>query len=316
MGIRAMKCPIVRIVTLALLVAWGVGVVLAQDSPSPESLADLARQAKAQRAKSREKSKVYTNEDIEALQPLPMGTTDVPPGEPIAQPTTGNKVGNDALKARHAEAGSEKHGEEYFRARMGKLEERLELDQREVTILQQTLGQSQIRYYSDPTQGLLQSSGPIAGSDIHSEQDQIAKKQADVAADQAAIDDLQVELRREDGDPGWLRNVPPGEPRASTAEQPGAQGEKNWDARFKVARARLAEAEEQLQVTQDELKLLRIQDVHALNSSAKAEMDGKVKDKEDDVAQKQQEKDAAQKALEELQQEFDAAGAQEDVVKQ
>jgi hypothetical protein len=83
-----------------------------------------------------------------------------------------------------------------------------------------------------------------------------------------------------------------------------------------VARARLAEAEEQLQVTQDELKLLRIQDVHALNSSAKAEMDGKVKDKEDDVAQKQQEKDAAQKALEELQQEFDAAGAQEDVVKQ
>ena len=199
---------------------------------------------------------------------------------------------------------------------MGKLEERLELDQREVTILQQTLGQSQMMYYSDPVQGLLQSSGPTARSDINSRQDQIAKKQADVAADQAAIDDLQDELRREGGDPGWLRNVPPGEPRASTAEQPGAQGEKNWDARFKVARARLADAEELLQVTQDELKLLRTQDVHALNSSSKAELDGKVNDKEDEVAQKQQEKDEAQKVLEELQQEFDAAGAQEDIVKQ
>jgi ribosomal protein S20 len=83
-----------------------------------------------------------------------------------------------------------------------------------------------------------------------------------------------------------------------------------------VARARLADAEEQLQVTQDELKLLRIQEVRTLNSSSKAELDGKVKDKEDEVAQKQQEKDEAQKALEELQQEFDAAGGQEEIVKQ
>ena len=311
-----MKCPIARIATLAMLVAWGVGVALAQDSPGSESLADLARQAKAQRAKSREKTKVYTNEDIEALPPLPMTTTDVQPGEPTAQATTGNNAGNDSRKARSAEAGSEKHGEEYFRARMGKLEERLELDQREVTILQQALGQSQMMYYSDPVQGLLQSSGPTALSDVHSQQDQIAKKQADVAADQAAIDDLQDELRREGGDPGWLRNVPSGEPRASTAEQPGAQGEKNWDARFKVARARLADAEEHLQVTQDELRLLGIQDLRALNSSSKAELDAKVKDKEDEVAQKQQEKDEAQKALEELQQESDAAGnAPEKIVK-
>ena len=83
-----------------------------------------------------------------------------------------------------------------------------------------------------------------------------------------------------------------------------------------MARARLADAEEQLQVTQDELKLLRIQDVHALNSSSKAELDGKVKEKEDDAAQKQQQKDEAQKALEDLQQESDAAGAQEEIVKQ
>jgi len=299
-----------------MLVAWGVGVALAQDSPGSEPLADLARQAKAQRAKSREKTKVYTNEDIEALPPLAMRTTNRPPGKPTAQSTTGNKAGNDALKARPAEAGSEKNGEEYFRARMGKLEERLELDQREVTVLQQTLGQSEMMYYSDPVQGLLQSSGPTAMSDVHSQQTQIAQKQADVAADQVAIDNLQDELRRAGGDPGWLRNVPPGEPRASTEEQPEAQGEKNWDARFKVARARLADAEEQLQVTQEELKLLRIQDVRALNSSSKAELDGKVKDKEDEVTQKQQEKDEARKALEDLQQEFDAEGAQEDVVKQ
>jgi hypothetical protein len=311
-----MKDPIARIAILVVIVGWGTGFAPAQDSPSSDSLADLARQAKAQRAKSHEKAKVYTNEDLEALPKLPVATTDLKPAERAGHDTAGAKAENDSLKARPAEAGSEKRGEEYFRARMGKLEERLELDERELTVLKQSLGQSQMMYYSDPNLGLLQSSGPTAMSDVHSLQDLIAKRQADVARDQAAIDDLHEELRRDGGDPGWLRGVPPGEPRANPAEQPQGKGEKNWDARFKLARARLADAEEQLRVSQDELRLLRIQDVRALNSNMKAELDGKVKSKEDEVSQKQQEKDEAQKALEELQQGFEAGGAQEEVVKQ
>jgi len=301
---------------LVMSVGWGVGFVLAQDSPSPDSLAELARQAKAQRAKSHEKLKIYTNEDIEALRPLPMATTDLKPGEHLAQETTGNKAERPSLKPGPAEAGGEKHGEEYFRDRMGQLEERLELDQRELTVLEQRLGQSQMMYYSDPVQGLLQSSGPTALSDVHSLQGQIDAKQADLAKDQQAIDDLQEELRRAGGDPGWLRNVPPGEPRASAAGQAEGKGGKNWSARFKLANARLADADEQLRVSQEELKLLRIQDVQTLNSARKAELGGKVKDKEDEVAQKQEQKDEAQKALEELQQEFEASGEQEEVVKQ
>jgi SMC interacting uncharacterized protein involved in chromosome segregation len=62
-----------------------------------------------------------------------------------------------------------------------------------------------MQYYPDPNKGLLQESGPTALSDIHNLQDQIAKKRAEINADQEAIDDLREQLRREGGDAGWLR---------------------------------------------------------------------------------------------------------------
>ena len=293
---------IAGVAVLIVMAGWGAGLALAQESPSSDSLADLARQTKEQRAKSHEKPKVYTNEDLQALPPLPMVTTGAKPG---------HKAEHPSMKAGPAKGG-EKRGEEYFRDRMGQLEERLELDERELAVFNQKLGEGQTLYYSDSVEGLLQSSGPMALSDVHNLQDRIAAKQAEIDQDQEAIDDLHEELRRAGGDPGWLRNVPPAVP----AAQPDGTGGKNWDARFKLARTRLADAEEQLRVSQEELKLLRTQAVQALNSATKAGLDGKVKDKEDEISQKQRLTDDARKALDELQQEFDASGEQEDAVKQ
>jgi predicted RNase H-like nuclease (RuvC/YqgF family) len=172
-------------------------------------LGDLARQLKAQRAKSQAKSKVFTNDNLTALPPspaeLPTTTNEAKAGEQPGQKTGGNEVEKESTKAPAAETGEQTHGEEYYRERMNKLQNRLETDQRELSVLEQKLGQNQMQYYADPNKGLLQESGPTAMSDIHKLQDQIAKKRSDVAADQQAIDDLREQLRREGGDAGWLR---------------------------------------------------------------------------------------------------------------
>jgi hypothetical protein len=42
-------------------------------------------------------------------------------------------------------------------------------------------------------------------SDVYKLQDQVAKKKAEIAADQKAIEGLREQLRREGGDAGWLR---------------------------------------------------------------------------------------------------------------
>ena len=212
-----MMCPIARVLTMALVLGLGTGIALGQNSTSSVPLGDLARQLKAQRAKPQAKSKVFTNDDLAALPPSDEHSAASPAksssttakeaksGEKPAKETSGNEAGKESAKAPPAETGEQTHGEKYYREHMGKLQDRLQIDQRELSVLEQKLGQNQMQYYPDPNKGLLQESGPTAMSDIHKLQDQIDKKKAEIAADQQAIDDLREQLRREGGDAGWLR---------------------------------------------------------------------------------------------------------------
>jgi hypothetical protein len=211
-----MKCQIATISTLALVLGLRAGIAPAQNSTSSVPLGDLARQLKAQRAKSGEKSKVFTNDNLATLPPStersaaspekpPTATQEAKPEEKPAKETAGNEAEKESAKAAAAKTGEEKHGEDYYRGRMSKLQDQLEIHQRELDVLQQKLGQNQMMYYPDPYKGLLQESGPTAMSDIYKLQDQIAKKKAEIAEDQQAIEDLREQLRREGGDAGWLR---------------------------------------------------------------------------------------------------------------
>jgi len=203
-----MKCPITRVLAVALVVlVLGSGIASAQNSTSSVPLGDLARQLKAQRAKPQAKTKVFTNDDIAALPPLSKQSAGSPAesSSTTAKEASGKEAEKESAKATLAKTDEETHGEKYYHEHMSKLQDRLQIDQRELSVLEQKLGQNQMQYYPDPNKGLLQESGPTAMSDIHKLQDQIDKKRAEVAADQEAIDDLREQLRREGGDAGWLR---------------------------------------------------------------------------------------------------------------
>jgi hypothetical protein len=324
-----MKCQIARISTLALILALGAGIAAAQNPTSSVPLGDLARQLKAQRAKSQEKpKKVFTNDDVATLPPSPE-RSGASPAKPSAT-TQAATPGEKSAKATSAETGEETHGEKYYRDRMRELQGRLEIDQREFSVLEQKLGQNQMMYYPDPNKGLLQESGPTAMSDVYKLQDQLAKKKAEVSADQEAIVDLQEQLRRDGGDAGWLRNnnlpasnpnegraaaqtseAPEGSQAANQSEKPEdkRQTKEYWQARFRSARAHLAEAKEHQQLAEDELNLLQIQDAQQLDPNVKTELAAKIKAKEDEVSERQAATEKAQKTLENLQKEFQASGA-------
>ena len=212
-----MKCPIARVLTVALALGLGTGIAPAQNSTSSVPLGDLARQLKAQRAKSGGKPKVFTNDDLatqspsgehSAASPAKSSSTtakEAKSGEKPAKETSGKEAEKESAKATPAKTDEETHGEKYYHEHMSKLQDRLQIDQRELSVLEQKLGQNQMQYYPDPNKGLLQESGPTAMSDIHKLQDQIDKKRAEITADQEAIDDLREQLRREGGDAGWIR---------------------------------------------------------------------------------------------------------------
>ncbi len=85
-----------------------------------------------------------------------------------------------------------------------------------------------------------------------------------------------------------------------------------WQAKFKAARADLADAQEQQQVSEDELNLLQIQQARELDQVAKDDLDRKVQAKQAEVAAKRQATEKARADLDKLQNEFKDSGAPED----
>jgi hypothetical protein len=113
----------------------------------------------------------------------------------------------------------------------------------------------------------------------------------------------------------------------SEASQKGAEGQESekaatpedkkktkeyWQGKFKPLRAQLARAQEEQQLCEDELNLLQIQWVRALEASAKADFEAKVKAKQEEVDGKRSDVDKLKKQLEDLEKEFRESGAPED----
>ena len=82
-----------------------------------------------------------------------------------------------------------------------------------------------------------------------------------------------------------------------------------WQGRFKAARQDLAAAKDRQHLAEDELNLLQIQQVRELDPSLKSDLDAKVQSKQTEVDADKAATSAAEKALEDLQKEFDESGA-------
>ncbi len=85
-----------------------------------------------------------------------------------------------------------------------------------------------------------------------------------------------------------------------------------WQDKFKSARADLANAKEQQQLSEDELNLLQIQQVRELDPTLKADLTAKVQAKQSQVDSNKAATDSAQKALDDLTKDFKDSGAPDD----
>ena len=152
--------------------------------PAP-SLADIARKAREQKKNEPKSTKVFTNDNL---------------------PTQGgglNVVGDESAPVTGAAPASLGSQEKMWRDRFATARAKLQRDQESLDLSQRELGKAEVQYYpNDPQKQLLQS---VTNSDIHDKQAKIAQLQQQVSQDQAAISDLEDQLRKSGGDPGWAR---------------------------------------------------------------------------------------------------------------
>lgn len=288
----------------------------AQSSVEPEgvisqqSLGDLARRLRAERAKTEPKPvKVFTNDD------LPSG----PGGVSLigVSPSSAAPVQPPSATSRTAES---RHGAAYYAKAAAKLRANVDLHQRELWVLQQKLNLAEPQYYADPNKALAEQ---YSRSDINKLNQEIDAKKKQLSGDQKAIDDLRAELQREGGDIGWLRPgaVPATADGAEEEGEPGPEGpgaqraggtELYWRARFKAARERLKNAQEQQQLAEDELALLETRQATESSEDAQSAFAVQIPTKQTEVAVKRAATAKAQEALDALDQEFKQSGAPED----
>ncbi len=94
--------------------------------------------------------------------------------------------------------------EQEWRARFRELRAKLDRAQRELDVLQQELGIALVQYYPDPAKTLKEG---YTFREVNLIRARLAEKKAEVASLQQDISDLEDDLRRAGGPPGWGRDI-------------------------------------------------------------------------------------------------------------
>jgi hypothetical protein len=204
------------LVVLPVLGLAGIAAIAQQqDSSQPSTsqegatdpVADAARKARQQKKAEPKPKKVYTNEDLGAGTPAPAAAA---PASTTPAAPEGAETKENAAVAPNADQGAEgdknggggKNGEEAWRKRFREARDRLAQAEQELDILQREAQKSQVQYYTDPQKAL---SEQYSRKDISEKDTKIDAKKQEVAQMKQRIADLEDQLRKSGGDPGWAR---------------------------------------------------------------------------------------------------------------
>jgi hypothetical protein len=193
---------------LALKLAALAGLVLltspsitrAQDTGDP--VADAARRSRQAKQNAAKPRKVYTDDDVTRPKPAAAPATTDANGNPVPAATgatgatgvTGTAAapaGNDSAKTEAA-----------WRDRFKDQHEKIARAEKELDVLQRETQKAEVQYYPDPQKAL---SEQYTRKEINDKQAKVEAKRQEIASLKQGLTDLEDELRKAGGDPGWAR---------------------------------------------------------------------------------------------------------------
>jgi chromosome segregation ATPase len=192
-----MRLPtLLRLISLTTLFGLTAFSLPAQDQSSGD-VAAAARKAREQQKNAPKPTKVVTNDDFPSANnnaPVADATADKSGGQQEAVQTS------DEAKEENAE--NDPKSEVYWRKRFQKAHDKLAQSEKELDILQRELDKNQVQYYTDPQQALMQQHDR---SDINQNTAKIDAKKKEIEALKQQLSDMEDDLRKAGGDPGWAR---------------------------------------------------------------------------------------------------------------
>jgi hypothetical protein len=170
------------------------GPARAQAAPQSDSVAEAARKARESKKAAPQGKKVYTDDDVRPAVPEAPPSSAAPgASQPAAAP--------DAAGA-NAAATPDKSDEKTWRGRFQAQRDLIARAEKELDVLQREEEKAQVQYYPDPQKAL---SEQYSRKDINDKDAKIAAKKQEISQLKQGLDDLEDQLRKSGGDPGWAR---------------------------------------------------------------------------------------------------------------
>lgn len=190
---------LLRISALSALLGVAAFTAPAQQAPPTTSdpVADAARKARAEQKTAPKPKKVFTNDDIpSAVPPAPPAAADA------AKKTDGQPQADDISGKKELDPEDDPKQEAYWRKRSRTLHAKLSAAEQELDVLQRELSKDEVQYYPDPQKALMQQ---YNRSDINEKHAKVDAKKAEVETLKQQVADLEDNVRKAGGDPGWVR---------------------------------------------------------------------------------------------------------------
>lgn len=188
---------LLRMAALLALAGFAGFATQAQQSFDPQSsdpVADAARKARAEKQAAAKPKKVYTDDDFASKKNAP--------ATPVASTGGDQAPATDATAATEAAALNDPKSEAYWRKRFRTVRDKLDNSEKELDVLQRELNKDQVQYYSDPQKALMQQ---YDRKDINDKTAKVDAKKKEIEDLKKQLSDMEDELRKSGGDPGWAR---------------------------------------------------------------------------------------------------------------
>jgi hypothetical protein len=174
----------------------------AQQTGDP--VADAARKAREMKKKDAAKpKKVYTDDDLKTSVPAPEAApASAPANTSGTEAAKTAQVAGDAAKGGDATKTEDPNSEAAWRKRFQAQRDKIAKTEKELDILGRELEKAQLEYYPDPQKALKEQ---YDRGDINKKSGKIDAKQRELDQLRQGLNDMEDQLRKSGGDPGWAR---------------------------------------------------------------------------------------------------------------
>jgi len=176
-----------------------------QDSSQQQTgdpVADAARKAREAKKDAPKPKRVITDDDLKTSGPRSdVATASAPVNATGATTTAAGQAAGGSAKVGE-EPKEDPNSEKAWRARFKGAHDKIAKAEKELDILSRELEKAQVEYYPDPQKAMTQQN---TRGDIKEKQVKIDAKKSELDQLRQGLSDMEGQLRKSGGDPGWAR---------------------------------------------------------------------------------------------------------------